>query len=143
MQSEIVSVRESFNVHAGVLWQSITEPNQMRQWFFSEITDFKPEEGFETQFDVSFDGRTFRHIWKIIEVVPGEKIVYDWSYAGYEGRAKVTFKVYASSAGSSLVIDHEIMDSFSTDEPAFSLAATKAGWEYFLSENLKEYLENG
>jgi len=142
MTLETITVKESFDVHPGELWEAITQPQKMRQWFFHQIRDFKPEKAFETSFDVEFDGNTFTHLWKISEVIPGEKIIYDWSYVGFQGKARVTFKVYASASGSSLVLNHEIVEPFPVDEPAFSLESTKAGWEYLLSGSLKEYLEN-
>lgn len=49
----------------------------MRQWFFENIESFKPEVGFETQFNVQAESRNFLHMWKIIEVVPMKKIVYN------------------------------------------------------------------
>lgn len=142
MDSKIVRVKEQFNVHPGDLWGAITHPEKMRQWFFHQIKDFKPEKAFQTSFDLEFDGKKFTHLWKIIEVVQGEKIVYDWSYVGYPGKAKVSFKLYASQDGSSLVVDHQILEPFPENEPAFSLESTKAGWKYLISKNLKEYLDN-
>jgi len=142
MALETVSIKESFDVHPGKLWEAITKPEKMRQWFFHQIGDFRAEKAFETEFNVEFDGKVFTHQWKIAEVVQGEKIVYDWSYKGFSGRARVTFKIYASASGSSLVLNHEILESFPSDEPAFSIEATKNGWEYLLSKSLKEYFEN-
>ena len=37
---------------AETVWQAITDKDQMRQWFFEEMTDFDPVPGFETQFTV-------------------------------------------------------------------------------------------
>lgn len=59
------------------VWEAITEKEQMKQWFFEEIEDFKPEVGFETAFDVAFENKNFRHQWKITEVIPPVKIKHN------------------------------------------------------------------
>src|SRR5262249_49158465 len=38
------------------VWKAITDPEQMKNWFFSPIAAFKPEVGFETKFVVNSDG---------------------------------------------------------------------------------------
>lgn len=47
-----VIVEQSFNTPIEVLWNAITEIDQMRQWLFENIPAFKPEVGFETQFNI-------------------------------------------------------------------------------------------
>jgi len=141
MTLETIRVKQSFDASSGDLWEAITKPEKMRQWFFHQIRDFKTEKAFETSFDVEFDGKKFTHLWRVSEVIPGEKIIYDWSYDGFQGKAKVSFKIYASASESSLVLTHEIVEPFPVEEPAFSLESTKVGWEYLLSKNLKEYID--
>ena len=70
----------------------------------------------KTAFLVKFDGYQFTHIWKIEEVIPGERIVYNWLYAEYEGEASL----------------------FLSD----SRESAENGWEFLINQNLKEYLDN-
>lgn len=49
---EQVIVEHNFNTTIEQLWDTITKPEKMRQWFFDNIPDFKAEVGFETQFPV-------------------------------------------------------------------------------------------
>ncbi len=44
----------------------------MRKWYFENIPAFKPEVGFETQFNVQSEERNFLHKWKVTEVQPSE-----------------------------------------------------------------------
>ena len=70
---EPVVVEQTYNTSINAVWSSITEIDQMRQWYFENIPSFKPEVGFETQFNVENEGRNFLHIWKVTEVVPKKK----------------------------------------------------------------------
>jgi hypothetical protein len=51
-----IVVQQSFNVPKAMLWDAITKRDQMIQWFFEDIPEFKAEVGFTTQFNVC--GRT-------------------------------------------------------------------------------------
>ena len=75
-------IEQSFNASPEVVWKSITENEQMHQWYFNNIPAFKPEIGFETQFVVQSGDRKFLHMWKVIEVVPKKRLVYNWKYDG-------------------------------------------------------------
>ena len=45
------------------LWHALTDAQVMRQWFFDNIPDFKPEVGFTTEFMVDAGERQFLHQW--------------------------------------------------------------------------------
>jgi len=75
-----IIVEQTFDTSIERVWKAITEVDQMRLWFFENIGSFKPEAGFETQFNVQSNDRSFLHIWKLTEVVPGKKIIYNWKY---------------------------------------------------------------
>ena len=77
---EPIVVEQTFNAPIDAVWKSITEIDQMRQWYFDNIPAFKPEVGFETQFNVQSQGRDFLHMWKVTEVVPEKMITYNWKY---------------------------------------------------------------
>ena len=59
-----IIVGESFGVSPDDLWDAITQLNQMTQWFFENIPDFKPEVGFKTSFIVESGNRQFNHLWE-------------------------------------------------------------------------------
>ncbi len=44
-------------------WQAITDPEQMRQWYFPMLPDFKAEVGFSVEFNVECEGGNFLHQW--------------------------------------------------------------------------------
>jgi len=44
---EPIIVEQTFNRSIDTVWNSVTEIDQMRQWYFENIPSFKPEVGFE------------------------------------------------------------------------------------------------
>ena len=84
-----IIVEQTFNTEIDIVWNSITKIDQMRQWYFDNIPSFKPEVGFETQFNVISQGRNFLHMWKVTKVVLKKKIVYNCKYENYPGNSFV------------------------------------------------------
>ncbi len=138
-----IIIKEHFDAPIPIVWQAITELKQMKQWFFKNIESFKPEVGFETTFMVENEGRQFPHIWKITEVIPQKKIAYNWQYEGYQGDSMVSFKLIPYRNQTKLTLTHTVVESFDDHIPEFTRASCQAGWEFFIQQNLKEYLKRG
>ncbi|NMM48144.1 SRPBCC family protein [Marinigracilibium pacificum] len=141
-EPQIVEVSQEFNCSKSELWDVITKHEQMVKWFFENIPDFKPEIGFKTKFPVQSDTRTFTHVWKIIDVIPEEKIVLDWSYEEYPGKSMVIFYLTTKNKACSLTLTHRGLDSFPSEIPEFKIESCKQGWEYFINNRLNSYLKN-
>jgi len=142
--SNPIIVEETFNTNSKTIWSAITELDQMVLWFFDNIPDFKPEVGFETQFTVSSESRDFLHVWKIIEVIPEEVIVYNWTYPEYfDGDSFVTFKLNVISENqTTLSVIAEGMRNYPQDIPEFKRESGVNGWNYFIKESLSNYLKS-
>lgn len=136
-----VVVEQSFHVSISQLWKAISELEQMKLWFFENIEAFSAEVGFETQFNVKSGERDFIHLWKLTEVVPLEKIVYSWKYDGYEGESFVSFETFITEGGSSLRVSHVDTNSFPQSIPEFSRESCRQGWQYFINNRLKAFIE--
>jgi uncharacterized protein YndB with AHSA1/START domain len=137
-----IIVEQSFNHPANTVWKAITEPERMRKWFFENIPDFEPIEGFETRFNVHSGERNFEHRWRLTEVIDYQKIVYQWSYTEYEGEGRVSFELIPRGNATLLRLTNTGLESFPREIPEFSRESCRAGWEYFISQNLTEYLNN-
>jgi len=142
METKPVVVKQDFHVPVNQLWKAIIELDQMKLWFFENIENFSAEVGFETQFIVKSGERDFMHLWKVIEVIPLEKIVYSWKYEGYEGESFVSFETFIREGGSSIRVSHIVKNSFPQSIPEFTRESCLGGWEYFISNRLKSYLNN-
>lgn len=136
-----IVIEQTFNASIETVWKAITEINQMRQWYFENIPDFKPEVGFETQFDVKSEDRTFRHLWKVTEVVSKRKITYNWKFDGYPGDSFVTFELFKKDNTTMLRLTVRVTESFPQDIPEFLRKSAVGGWTYFIEERLKIHLK--
>ncbi|MEL7124229.1 MAG: SRPBCC domain-containing protein, partial [Bacteroidota bacterium] len=86
------------------------------------------------------EGRVFPHQWKIMEVIPQQKIVYNWRYEGYAGDSMVSFELIENDAQTTLRLTHQVLESFPQDIPEFTRESCLGGWNYFIKESLSKYL---
>ena len=135
-----IIVEEFFDAEPSIVWAAITELKQMRQWFFENIPDFKPQVGFSVEFDVDAGERTFPHHWKITRVETGKLIEYNWNYTGYAGDAIVVFEVIPAKGSTMLRLTNIVTEDFQDDIPEFKRESCIGGWNYFIKQRLKEYL---
>jgi uncharacterized protein YndB with AHSA1/START domain len=139
---DIIMIERTFTVPAEKVWKAITDVNQMKQWYFPQLENFKPEEGFETEFNVHHEGRDYLHIWKVKQVVPLKKISVEWSYGGYPGNSVVSFELFAQGDKTKLVLTHEGIETFNPERyPELAKENFIAGWTQFMDKELKEFLE--
>jgi len=136
-----IIVDETFNFPVKRIWKAITDPTEMRQWFFNNIPSFEPYVGFETEFNVQSESRNFYHLWKLIEVIPNRKIKYRWCYKNIKGEGFVTFELFPVDKKTLLRVTNEGLETFPQDIPEFSRESCEAGWKYFITESLKAYIE--
>lgn len=139
---EPIVVIQTFEVSIDRLWNAITDPVQMKQWFFENIEVFEPKVGFETSFIVTNEGRLFPHLWRITAVEPPIKITYNWKYEGYTGNSVVTFDISKHKNGSKLMLTHEVTENFPQDIPEFRRESCKEGWDWLIKKSLKECLKD-
>jgi uncharacterized protein YndB with AHSA1/START domain len=140
VSSTPIVVEQSFPVPPEAVWRAITKPDLMRQWYFEPIEDFRPEVGFETQFDIEVNGRIFRHQWEVTEVEPGTSITYTWRYEGFPGLGATQWKLSETDEGAKLIVISTGIESFSQDIPEFTRESGQAGWEYFIQQRLPNFL---
>jgi len=136
-----IIIEESYNISKETVWKAITEPQQMRQWYFEQMSDFKAEVGFKTSFMVQNEGRDFPHDWTVTDVIPEKKITYNWKIPNYLGDSFVTFELNELNNTTTLTLTNTVVEDFPDDIPEFKRESGVAGWNYFLKERLKAYLE--
>jgi len=140
--NEPIIVEQTFNFPIEKVWKAITNIDQMKCWFFNNIEDFKPEVGFKTQFNVTNENRNFLHLWQILEVDPLKKIVYNWKYDGYEGDSFVHFELFEIKNSTTLRVTSVVIEAFPTNIPEFEAESCRQGWNYFIKDRLKNFIEN-
>jgi uncharacterized protein YndB with AHSA1/START domain len=94
---EPIVVEQTFDATIDTVWKAITQIDLMRQWYFDNIPSFRPEVGFETQFNVRSQDRDFLHMWRVTEVAPLQKLAYRWRFAGLQGESVAVFELFRKS----------------------------------------------
>lgn len=138
---EPIIIEQIFNHSSDMVWKAITDINQMRKWYFENITSFKPEVGFETSFTVQNEDRIFSHIWKITEVIPEKLIKYSWRYDGYQGDSVLTMELFQEDSSTKLRLTHTVIENFEDNIPEFTRESGLQGWTYFIKESLVNFLD--
>ena len=137
-----VIVEELYDTPVQDVWNAITVHNEMVKWYFDMIPEFKPEVGFETLFNVENEGRVFPHRWKILNVTPLKTISYSWKFDNYDGDGYVTFDLFEENDKTKLRLTCTITEDFDDSIPEFKRESCVGGWEYFIKQRLKEYLDS-
>ena len=141
MNNEPLIIERVLNAPAGKVWDAITDKNVIRQFGF-DITEFKPEVGFEFRFDaVKNKDITFRHICVVKEVLPGKKLSYSWRYEGYAGDSLVTFELFAEGDKTRLLLTHTGLETIEVNGPDFARANFNMGWTEIIGAILKRIVE--
>lgn len=137
-----IIIEEQFDASAEKLWNAITQIDEMKKWFFKNIDHFKPEVGAKSEFMVKSNGRIFTHLWEITEVVPFKKITLNWKYKEYPGDSFVRFEIVDNKTSTKLKLSTIVTSDFPDYIDEFSRESCMAGWIYFISESLREYLNS-
>lgn len=137
-----IIVEATLSAKVEKVWNALTKQHLMIQWYFDNIPAFEATVGFKTQFNVKSNGKDFIHLWEVTEVVPNKKISYSWQYANYTGKGHVAFELTEVGRKTLLKLSNTGLDSFPQDIPEFKRESCIGGWNYFIKQRLKEYLEN-
>ena len=147
MKDEAIVKEVLLNVSPSKVWKAITIKEDMKLWYF-DISEFKLTVGFEFQFEGGKDDKSYLHLCKITEVIPGKKLSYSWRYDGYPGNSLVTFELLEEGnlpdgkAGKTrLRLTHEGLESFGTENPDLARENFVEGWNHIIGKSIKEYLE--
>lgn len=119
-------------------WQAITDKEQMKQWYF-DLAEFRAEPGFEFHFFGGPPEKQYKHLCKVVEVVPNKKISYTWRYDGYPGDSLVTFELFPENGKTRVRLTHSGIETFG-DEPDFAKKNFEAGWSEIIGKLLPEFL---
>ncbi len=138
--TDLVIIEQTFNHPVHVVWNAISKCSEMRQWFFDNIPEFKPEVGFKTAFNVKAPSRDFLHCWEVVEVVSNQKLVVKWQFRDLEGAANVTMQITEADNKTHFKLIDEILEPFDSSIPEFKRESSVEGWNYFIKGQLADYL---
>jgi len=134
-----IIIERTFNASSDKIWKAITDPLQMKQWYF-DIPAFKAEVGNEFQFLAGTDEKKWLHLCKVTEVIPQQRLTYSWRYDSYPGNSFVTFELLSEGERTKVRLTHKDLNTF-PDLPEFKKANFEEGWTMIIGKSLKEFLE--
>jgi uncharacterized protein YndB with AHSA1/START domain len=141
MENEAIIVERVYNVPIEKVWKALTDNKEIKQWYF-QLKDFKPEIGFKFEFSGGADnGPQYLHLCEITEIVEGRKLTYTWRYDGYPGNSVVSWALSEQGDQTLLKLTHTGTESFASNGPNFAKTSFNGGWNYFVNDALKNYLE--
>lgn len=127
------------------VWEALTHPDKMKKWYFN-ISNFEAKEGEIFDFIVSITDEEgvhdFRHLFKILEVIPNKKLKHSWEYPGHSpGISTLTWEVIPEGESTRVILTHEGLENISDEDSRyFSKASFISGWKDIL-KGMKEKLE--
>ena len=135
----VINIHQEFEISSEMLWEFLTVPTHMKKWWFSQIRNFEPIEGFQTRFTVTHKDEKYVHLWEVLENVQYEKLKLDWQYANYPGKAYALFELEKISNGTLLTLTSDVLEFF-TNRQAFSRNSVLRGWTTLLQKKLPNYI---
>lgn len=139
METAPFVIERTYNAPVHKVWQAITDKDKMKQWYF-DLKEFKPEVGFEFEFSGGPPEKSYLHLCKITEVIPGKKLTHSWRYDGYAGNSFVTWELFDEGDKTRVKLTHAGLETF-PPEPDFAKKNFVAGWTDILGRSLAGYLE--
>lgn len=134
-------IERTFNAPAEIVWQAISDKDQMKQWYF-DLKEFRAKPGFEFSFaGTGTTGEQYIHFCKVLEVIPGQKLAYSWTYENREGYSVVTFELHPEGDNTRLILTHAGIGSFAENGPDFLEESFIKGWTELIGSLLKTFIE--
>ncbi|GAA4279294.1 SRPBCC family protein [Aquimarina mytili] len=135
-----VVVKETYDAPIESIWKALTDKEEMKKWYF-DLSEFKPEVGFEFQFEgQGVKGERYIHLCKITEVIPLKRLQYSWEYENFKGSSLVTFDLSKEGNKTQLTLTHTGLETFPQDNPDFDIKNFEGGWTELLTKLLCDYL---
>lgn len=133
-------IERTYDAPIEKVWQAITDKDQMKEWYF-DLKEFKAEPGFEFQFVGGTEEKSYLHLCKITEVVPGKKLQYSWRYDGFEGNSFVSFELLKEGDKTRVKLTHEGLETFPANNADFRKENFAQGWTEIIGKSLPEFLQ--
>ena len=135
-----VTVQRVFTASAERIWQALTMPDLMKQWYF-DLPGFKAEVGYSFEFVGGPPEKEYRHICRVTEVKQNARLAYTWRYDGYAGCSTVLFELLPQDGGTLVRVTHTDLDTFPQDNPHLLAHNFQAGWDDIIVRSLAGFLD--
>jgi len=128
-----------YNVPIEKVWETLTDKEKMREWYFPQLQQFEPVVGYKFEFEDN--SAEYQKEWIVTKVAEGRTLAHSWAYKGYPGSSEVIFNLSAEGSQTKLRVTQTGLESF-PNHPHFRRERFESGWDNLLGQNLKALLEN-
>jgi uncharacterized protein YndB with AHSA1/START domain len=128
----------SYNAPIKKVWETLTDKNKMKEWYFPQLQNFEPVVGYKFQFDDS--DSEYQKEWVVTKVAEGKTFAHTWTYKGYPGSSEVIFDLFADGNKTTLRVTQTGLESF-PNHSHFKRERFESGWDHLLGQNLRRLLE--
>ncbi len=141
MSDNPVIVETLLDAPVSKVWKAFTDREEMKKWYFS-MDAFEPVQGFEFSFEGGPPGGIrYIHRCRILESIPGKKLVHTWCYEGYTGESILTIELEEHGSQTFIRLSHAGLESFPSDNKDLAKENFVAGWNEIIKKSLPAYLE--
>jgi uncharacterized protein YndB with AHSA1/START domain len=141
MKDEPVIVENLLHAPATAVWKAFTDKDEIKKWYFS-MEAFEPVIGFKFSFTGGPPGGIlYTHLCRILEIIPGKKLVHTWAYAGYRGESELTIELEDRGNDTFIRLKHAGLESFPKENKDFAKENFIAGWNEIINNSLPAYLD--
>ncbi|MCG7855519.1 SRPBCC domain-containing protein [Flavihumibacter sediminis] len=135
-----IIIEQKFGVPAETIWKAITEPEAMKQWYFT-IPGFKAEEGAVFEFYEPGEEHQYLHRCTITRVEPMKLLQHTWTHPHHsKGSSLLTWELVPEGDSTLVKLTHEGIENLADAGPAFAPENYQEGWNQIIGESLKNYL---
>ena len=140
MKKESVLVERTFDTPLAKVWSAISDNSELKEWYF-DIEEFEPKVGFTFDFLAGSEEKKFFHLCEVTEVEEEKKLAYTWRYDNYPGNSTVCWELKPVGEKTLLRLTHTGLETFAEAGPEFTRESFTEGWNYFMHDALKNYIE--
>lgn len=136
-----VSVSKKLHAPIQQVWAALTDPSQMKQWYF-HVRDYEPKVGNVFTFYEKETGGTFLHRCEILAVEPPRLFEHTWEHPSHsKGVSKVRWELKEETGGGcTLTLTHTGLENFADAGPEFAPENYEMGWKGIVQIGLRNYL---
>jgi len=128
-----------YNADVIKVWQTLTNAELMKIWYFPQIKHFDLKVG--NAFRFADDGSTYKKNWRITRLENDRLMAHSWGYQDYPGYSEVTFELFGQGNMTALRLTHTGLSSF-PQNLHFAYQRFELGWNMILDHNLRQCLED-
>lgn len=138
---EPIQISAKINAPIEKVWEAITKPSLLKQWFAAIDLD-ELQDGDTFTFLEMFGDQQMLHECLILEMDEPNLFRHTWAYADLsQASSTVNWDLEKDGNQTEVIITHESIHQVALDLPDLTPERLTGFWEVSLNQNLKKFLE--